>query len=84
MGIGVPDPSVGMLDTKVNKGCTVTAHPRHRVEAPCQLRVGVHSRLMGSKKALRNRGNFRNSKTTNSWSHMEGCLVLDSTALDSM
>ena len=38
--------------------------------------VGVHIRLMGSKKALRNRRNFRNSKTTNSRSHMEGCLVL--------
>ena len=46
--------------------------------------LGVHSRLMGSRKALRNRGNFRNSKTTNSWSHMEGCLVLGKTALDSM
>ena len=78
------DPSVGMLDTKVNKECTVTAQPRHRVEASCQLPVGVQSRLMGSKKALRKRGNFRNSKTTNSLSHMEGCLVLGKTALDSM
>ena len=39
---------------------------------------------MGSKKALRNRGNFRNSKTTNSWNHVEGCLVIGRTALDSM
>ena len=39
---------------------------------------------MGSKKDLRNRGHFRNSKTTNSWSHMEDCLVLGNTALDSM
>ena len=39
---------------------------------------------MGSKKALRNRGNFSNSNTTNSLSHMEGCLVLGKTALDSM
>ena len=39
---------------------------------------------MGSKKALRKRGNFRNSKTVNSWSHVEGCLVLGKTALDSM
>ena len=38
---------------------------------------------MGSKKALRSRGNFRNSKTTKSWRHMEGCLVLGNTALDS-
>ena len=36
------------------------------------------------KKILRKRGNFRNSKTANSWSHMEGCLVLGKTALDSM
>ena len=81
---GVPEPSVGMLNTKVNKGSTVTVQPWHRVEASCQLPVGVHSRMMGSKKALRNRANFRNSKTTNSWSHMEGCLVLGNTALDSM
>ena len=72
-----------MLDTKVNKGCTVTAQPQHRVEASCQLPVGVHSRLMGSRKALRNRENFRSSKNTNSRSHMEGCLVLGNTALDS-
>ena len=39
---------------------------------------------MGSKKALRKRGNFRNSKTVNSWSHVESCLVLGKTALDSM
>ena len=37
----------------------------------------------GLKKALRKRENFRNSKTTNSLSHMEGCLVLGRTALDS-
>ena len=72
------------MDTKVNKGCTVTAWYQHRVEALCQLPVGVHSRLMGSKKALKKGGNFRNSKIRNSWSHMEGCLVLGNTALDSM
>ena len=72
------------MDTKVNKGCTVTAQPRHRVEASCQLPARVQSRLMGSKKALRKRGNFRNSKTTTSLSHMEGCLVLGKTALDFM
>ena len=49
------------MDAKVNKGCTVTAQPRHRVEASCQLPVGVQIRLMGSKKALRKRGNFSNS-----------------------
>ena len=75
---------MGRLDTKVNKGCTVTAQPRHRVEASCQLPARVQSRLMGSKKALRKRGNFRNSKTTNSLIHMEGCLVLGRTALDFM
>ena len=68
----------------MNKGCTVTAQPRHRVEASCQLPVGFQSRLMGSKKTLRKGGNFRNSKTVNSSSHMEGCLVLGKTALDSM
>ena len=62
----------------------VTAQPRHRVEASCQLPERVQSRLMGSKKAVRKRGNFRNSKTTNSLSHLEGCLVLGKTALDSM
>ena len=39
---------------------------------------------MGSRKALRNRGNFKNSKTTNSWSHMEGCLVLGNNTPDSI
>ena len=73
-----------MLDTKVNKGCTVTAQPRHRVEASCQLPRGVQSWLMGSKKTLRTGGNFRNSKTVNSLSHMEGCLVLGEIALDFM
>ena len=72
------------MDAKVNKGCTVTAQPWHWVEASCQLPAGVQSRLMVSKKALRKRGNFRNSKTTNSLNHMEGCLVLGKTALDSM
>ena len=60
----------------MNKGCTVTAQPLQWVEASCQIPAGVQSRLMGSKKALRKRGNFRNSKTTNSLSHMEGFLVL--------
>ena len=62
----------------------MTAQPTHRVEASYQLPARVQSRLMGSKKALRKRVNFRNSKTTNSLSHMEGCLVLGKTALDSM
>ena len=75
---------MGRLDTKVNKGCTVTAQPWYGVEASHQLPAGVQSRLMGSKKALRKRGNFRNSKTVNSWSHVEGCLILGKTALDSM
>ena len=68
----------------MNKGYTAAAQPQHRVEASCQLPRGVQSWLMGSKKALRKRGNFRNSKTTNSLSHMEGCLVLCRTALDSL
>ena len=72
------------MDANVNKGCIVTVQPQHWVEASCQLLAGVQSRLMGSKKALRKRGNFRNSKTTNSLSHMEGCLILGKTALDSM
>ena len=72
------------MDANVNKGCTVTAQPQHRVEASCQLPRGVQSRLMGSEKTLRKGGNFRNSKTTNSLSHLEGCLVLGKTALDSM
>ena len=62
----------------------MTAQPTHRVEASYQLPARVQSRLMGSKKALRKRGNFRNSKTTNSLSHMEGCLVLGKTALDAI
>ena len=72
------------MDANVNKRFTVTAQPRHRVEASCQLPRGIQSWLMGSKKTLRKGGNFRNSKTVNSWSHMEGCLVLGKTALDSM
>ena len=63
------------MDPKKNEGCTVTAQPQHRVEASRKLPERVQSRLMGSK-TLRKRGNFRNSKTTNSLSHMEGCLVL--------
>ena len=72
------------LDANVYKGCTVTAQPQHRVEASCQLPRGVQSWLMGSKKTLRKGGNIRNFKTVNSLSHMEGCLVLGETALDSM
>ena len=72
------------MDTKVNKGCTVTAQSQHRMEASCQLPARVQSWLMASEKALRKRGNFRNSKTTNSLSHLEGCLVLGKTALGSM
>ena len=75
---------MGKLDAKVNKGYTVTAQPQHMVGASCQLPVGVQSWLMCSKKALRKRGNFRDSKTTNSLIHMEGCLVLGRTALDFM
>ena len=71
------------MDANVNKRCPVTAQPQHRVEASCQLPRGVQNWLMGSKKTLRKGGNFRNSKTTNSLSHMEGCLVLGRTALDS-
>ena len=59
------------MDPKENKGFTVTAQPQHRVEASCQLPVRVQSRLMGSKKALRKRGNFRNSKTTNSLNRLK-------------
>ena len=72
------------MDANVNKEFTVTAQPWHWVEASCQLPVGVQSRLMDSRKALRKEVNFRNSKTTNSLNHMEGCLVLGKTALDSM
>ena len=75
---------MGRLDANVNKGYTVTVQPQHRMKASCQLHRGVKSWLMGSKKTLRKGGNFRNSKTVNSWSHMEGCLVLGKTALDSM
>ena len=64
------------MDANVIKGCTMTAQPLQWVEASCQIPAGVQSRLMGSKKALRKRGTFRNSKTTNSLSHMEGFLVL--------
>ena len=75
---------MGRVDANMNKGCTVTAQPRQWVEASCQIPAGVQSRLMGSKKALKKRGNFRNSKTTNSLSLMESCLVLGKTAWDSM
>ena len=75
---------MGRLDANVTKVCTVTAQPWHRVEASCQLPRAVQSWLMGSKKPLRKGGNFRNSKTVNSWSHMEDCLVLGKTALGSM
>ena len=62
----------------------MTAQPWHRVEVSCQLPERVQSRLMDSKKALKKRGNFRNSKMTNSLRHFEGCLVLGKSALDSM
>ena len=60
--------------------------------AACHRRGKVCSRLSvfsplfraRAKKALRKRENFRNSKTTNSLSHMEGYLFLGKTALDSM
>ena len=74
---------MGRMDANVNKRFTVTAQPCHRVEASIQLPRGVQNWLIGSKKTLRKGGNFRNSKTVNSWSHMEGCLVLGKSALDS-
>ena len=64
-------PSVGGMDANMDKGCTVTTQPQHRVEDSCQLPRGVQSWLMGSKKALRKRGNLRNSKTTNTLSQTE-------------
>ena len=75
---------MGRLDANVNKVYTVIVQPQHRVENSCQLSRGVQSWPMGSKKTLRKGGNFRNSKTVNSWSHMEGRLILGKTALDSM
>ena len=39
----------------------MTAQTWHRVEASCQRPMGVESWLMGSKKALRKRANFRHS-----------------------
>ena len=63
------------MDANVNKRFTVTAQPRYMMEASCQLPRGVQSWLMGSKKTLRKGENFRNSKTVNSWSHVEGSLV---------
>ena len=75
---------MGRLDANVNKVYTVIVQPQHRVENSCQLSRGVQSWPMGSKKTLRKGGNFRNSKTVNSWSHMEDCLVLGKTALGSM
>ena len=83
MSVEIANLSVGRLNNKLYKVCTVTAQPQHRVEASRKLPERVQSRLMGSK-TLRKRGNFRNSKTTNSLSHMEGCLVLCRTALDSL
>ena len=52
----------------------MTAQPQHKVEASCQLPVGVQSRLMGSKKALGKRGNCSNSNPADSWRHEEACL----------
>ena len=83
MSVGIPN-QVGRLYNKVYKRRTVTAQPRHRVKTPCQLPARAQSRLMGSKKALRKRGNFRNSIMTNSLNHTEGCLVLGKSALNSM
>ena len=68
------NPSMGRMDAKVNKGCTVTVQPQHRVEASCQLPAGVQSRLMGSKKALRKRGKCSNSKPSASGRNEEACL----------
>ena len=67
-------PSVGRWVVKVNIGYTVTAQLRHRVEASCHLLVGVQSRLMGSKKALRKKESFSNSKPSASWRNEEACL----------
>ena len=52
---------------------------RHHVSSKWEFIAGwcAQIRLWG-------RGNFRNSKTRNSLSHMEGCLILSKTALDSM
>ena len=50
------------------------------MSAPC----GSSELADGLKEALRKGGNFGNSKTVNLWSHVEGCLVLGKTALDSM
>ena len=68
------DPSVGRMDAKVNKGCTVPAQPWYRVEASHKLPAGVQSRLMGSKKALRKRRNCSNSKPSASGRNEEACL----------
>ena len=84
MSVEIANLSVGRLNNKLYKVCTVTAQPQHRVEASCQLPVRVQNRLMDSKKALRKRGNFRNSIMTNSLNHTEGCLVLGKSALNSM
>ena len=46
--------------------------------------MGVQSRLLGSKKALRKRGDCSNSKTPDSWRHREACLGLGKSALGSM
>ena len=68
------DPSVGRWVIKMNKGYTAAAQPQHRVEASCHLPVGVQSRLMGSKKALRKRGKCSNSKPSASGRNEEACL----------
>jgi len=65
---------VGKLDAKVNEGCTVTAQPQHMLEASCQLPVGVQSRLMGSKEALKKRGNCRNPKHPSLMRNKGACL----------
>ena len=62
----------------------MTAQPQHRVEASCLLPMGVQSRLMGSKKALRKRENCSNSNPMASWSHEEACLGPGKSTLDSM
>ena len=67
MRVRLPDPSVGRLNANVNKGCTVTDQPWHRVEASCQLLRGVQSWLIGSKNTLRKGGNFRNNTHGTIW-----------------
>ena len=64
----------------MNSDCSAHAQGGGFISAPCES----SEQADGLKKALRKRGNFRNSKMTNSLSHMEDYLFLGKTALDSM